>query len=66
MNEIPQTKRGKGTYVDQSEHVLEHSLQSVVANKPLPFGWASTASTIACGFDECHRTISLYLCRGKY
>jgi hypothetical protein len=21
MNEIPQTKRGKGTYVDQSEHV---------------------------------------------
>jgi len=50
MSKMPQTKRGKRTYVDQSER-LSHKFVTVRrrlgGNEPLPFGWACMASTIA-------------------
>ena len=43
-----QMKRGKGTCLDQTEHLsLTNSLRSLVANELLPFGWACAAPTVA-------------------
>jgi len=47
MNEAPQMKEGKGRTLIRLSASLTNSLRSVVANEPLPFEWACTASAIA-------------------